>query len=164
MQLGADDYLFKPYKATDLLEIIDLRINKKNRIVAKIIEQSSAKGNENKELRNDDSIFLKIGNKSIFVKINSIIFIQANNQYTNISLSNSKSILVRKSLNYWANVLPTSIFTRIHRSSIINLDYVIKIEKTSNNFHNIYLEGNSDPFILSRRYSAKIKISCKECN
>ena len=58
MQLGADDYLFKPYQAIDLLETIRLRIKKKSRIVAKLLEQISKKGNKNKELGNKDSIFL----------------------------------------------------------------------------------------------------------
>ncbi len=161
MQLGADDYMFKPYIAANLLEVIELRIKKKNRIVAKLIEQNTTKGNNKNQLDNNDSIILKLGNKSNFVKISAIKFIQATSQYSNIYLSNGKCILVRKSLNYWESVLPTCTFNRIHRSTIININYLTKIERTLNNTHNVYLEGNSEPFILSRRYSAKFKNKLK---
>ncbi|MCP5063350.1 MAG: response regulator transcription factor [Ignavibacteriae bacterium] len=161
MQLGADDYLFKPYKATDLLETIHLRIKKKKRIVAKLLEHDSTSVDKNKDLEKNDSIFLQFGTKSKFVKINSIRFIRASSQYSNVFLSNGKNILIRKSLNYWADVLPTNTFTRIHRSTIVNLDYVKRIEKTNNNSHNIYIDGVTETLILSRRYSAKIKNKLK---
>jgi DNA-binding LytR/AlgR family response regulator len=156
MGLGADDYLFKPFKAVDLLGIIKLRLNKKKRIIAKLIEQNSSQNTEDNHLRNDDSILLNLGFKSKFVKINLITSIQASSQYSNIVLNDGQFFLFRKSLNYWENLLPKNIFIRIHRSTIVNINHVVKIEKTQNNSQMIYINGNSEPFVLSRRYSAKL--------
>ncbi len=161
MQLGADDYLFKPYKAADLLKVIELRLNKRKRIIAKLIEQTSTKANKNNPLTKEDSIYLKIGKTSKYFMINSITSIQACSQYTNIILSNGKKILIRKSLNYWESILPAKVFKRIHRSTIINISYLIKIEKSSENSKQVYLKGHDEPLKLSRRYSSKLKSELK---
>jgi len=156
MLLGADDYLFKPYKALDLLETVKMRIKKKNREIAKFIAQNKD-GKENlKKLNNNDTILIKIGSKSRLISLSKIKIIKANSQYSDIILTQKDILLVRKSLTTWEKNLPSN-FVRIHRSVIINIEYIKKMAKNKNKSHTIYMEGNTNPLIMSRRYSSKLK-------
>jgi DNA-binding LytR/AlgR family response regulator len=57
----------------------------------------------------------------------------------------------------WEARLPEKHFCRVHRSSIINLEYVTKVEKWFNNSFRLYLKGIEAPVIMSRRYASKLK-------
>ena len=67
-----------------------------------------------------------------------------------------KKGLVQISMMEWEERLPENSFARIHRSTIVNLDYIEKVEKWFNNSYRVYLKGVETPFEMSRRYTAKI--------
>ena len=60
----------------------------------------------------------------------------------------------------WDDRLPEN-FCRIHRSSIINLEYVERLEEWFNYSYQVYLRGIKEPFVMSRRYAAKLKENLK---
>lgn len=156
MLLGADDYLFKPYKASDLLETIKMRIQKKDREIAKFIEQNKDDKENLKKLNNNDTILIKIGTKPRLINLSKIKIIKANSQYSDIIINQKDILLVRKSLTTWEKNLPNN-FVRIHRSVIINIEYITRMTKNTNKSHTIYMEGETNPLIMSRRYSSKLK-------
>lgn len=159
MLLGADDYIFKPYSAADLLNAIQTRL-KKNKILTSYAAGDEEKENitiEDKKYDIEDNIFLDLKNNPFFLKIKDIKFIEANNQYTTLNISNSKKIVLRKSITFWTNSLPKKYFLRIHRSTIINIDQIVKIEKWFNNAFRVYIKDVSEPFTISKRYSAEIR-------
>lgn len=151
MDLGAEDYLFKPYKADELLSIINLRIDRKKKIIAKIIDKNFPEPHEK------NTIWINIGTEFKVIKFSSIKAILASNQYSNILLKNGKTILVRKSLSEWEKLLPQKTFLRIHRATIINSDFIVKIEKFKSNLLKIFLENDDEPYISSRRNTANLK-------
>jgi two-component system response regulator LytT len=57
----------------------------------------------------------------------------------------------------WEERLPENSFCRIHRSIIINLEYVGRVEEWFNNSYRVYLKGVDAPFTMSRRYASIIK-------
>jgi len=57
----------------------------------------------------------------------------------------------------WENRLPEQFFTRIHRSTIVNMEYIEKVEDWFNKSYRVYLKGIEEPIIMSRRYAAKLK-------
>lgn len=151
MELGAEDYLFKPYKADELLKIINFRIEKKEKIIAKIIEKNASEPHEK------DTIWINIGSEFKVIKYSLIKAILASNQYSNILLKNGKTILIRKSLSEWEKLLPNKNFFRIHRATIINSDFIVKIEKYKSNLLKIFLENDNEPYISSRRNTSNLK-------
>ncbi len=157
MEIGADDYLMKPFKINELLKAIQIRLNKNYKIKGKIKETVKSQINTEKKLNENDRIFLNISNKTQFIKINLIVFISATNQYTNLFLQNHDKLLVKKPLSYWEKILPENIFLRIHRSTIINLNFVAKVEKWFNNSFQVYLKDNYGQFTMSRRYASKLQ-------
>jgi DNA-binding LytR/AlgR family response regulator len=158
MQLGADDYLFKPFKADELLQSIKARLKKKEALKAESI-RSNAKQQKNPKAKYsiDDKMFLNISGKPHIVAIKDIVYIAAENQYTSIKTTEGKSILVRKSVSAWEQILPEKIFLRIHRATIINTDHISKMEKWYNSSFLVYLKEAKEPFIISKRYSTQLR-------
>ncbi len=87
------------------------------------------------------------------------LFLIVVDDYTDIYSSDGKSGLALKSMQEWENRLPEKHFVRIHRSTIININYIIRIEKWFNNSFKVYLKDVKLPEVMSRRYAARIKDS-----
>lgn len=145
-EVNALDYLLKPVTK----ERLELTLDK--------LEESEEKKQEDlKNLNFDDQIFLKLNNKYHFLKINTIIQITSEGDYSKVQTKNGDTSLTTKSMKEWENRLPVSHFIRIHRSTIINTDEVDRIEPWYNNAHRVYLKGMQKPVVMSRRYFVKIK-------
>ena len=158
MQLGADDYILKPYRAADLLNSIKLRFEKIELLTNEKKEvPPSETGSITKPLSIDDKIFIHVNNKPQLVKISEIIAVTAENQYTTLICPCNKTLLVRKSISAWEENLPKDNFLRIHRSTIINLNFIQKMEKWYNSSLLVYIKDIKEPFVVSKRYSAKLR-------
>ena len=153
MQLGADDYLFKPFKAEELLNAIKTRLRKVEIIKAEI----SKKENKEKEYGLEDKMFINVNGVPNIINIKDIEYITAKNQYTSIKLIADKSILLRKSIKHWETVLPKKYFLRVHRSTIINMGFIVKMEKWYNSSFIIFLKDVKEPFTISKRYSSILR-------
>ena len=160
MQLGADDYIFKPYKADDLLNAVSTRLKKYELIKEEFLKNSKTVADSEKDkirLSENERLFFVINGTPQFIKIGEIKFIKAEDQYTNVHMTDSRSLLVRKSLTIWENLLPESTFLRIHRTTIVNMNLIVKVEKWFSNSFQSYLQEVEEPFVISRRYISKIK-------
>lgn len=155
MELGADDYLFKPFKIDELLKSVGTRIKKSEMFKAEI--SSTAEKDKSKKYAANEKLFISVNGKPHLITISDILFIVAENQYTSINLTGSKSYLIRKPVSYWENLLPETSFLRIHRSTIINTDHLQKIEKWYNSSFIVRLKNVNDPFIISKRYATKLR-------
>ena len=144
------------------LKDLNLFLKKKKKLIFNNIDESFDKETydkiieENKNQRNTlespNSILINQGNKNILLNIISIKAIMASNQYSNILMENGKTFLVRQSLNDWEKKLPKKNFQRIHRSTIVNIKFLEKIEKSK-----VYLKNYSEPLDISRRFLTEFK-------
>jgi len=150
-ELNALDYLLKPVTLERLKTAIDRSYNYK---IGDPLQTNCASP---KSLLSDDYIMLNFNNEIMFVKVKTIKCISAATDYTLVFLESGKKGLVLKSLNEWENRLPKNQFIRIHRSTIINIDFVQKVTKWFNYSCHVYIRNIDDPFILSRRYLKKLK-------
>jgi len=57
----------------------------------------------------------------------------------------------------WDGRLPDKFFCRIHRSTIINMEHVDRLQEWFNYSYKVFLKGIEKPFVISRRYVAKLK-------
>ena len=158
MQLGADDYLFKPFKSEELLSAIISRLKKREVIKdGRVTKSDKIKKERTKRYGEEDKIFLNMNGKPNYIQISGIVYITAENQYTSLCLTNGDRILVRKSIAWWEESLPIKKFIRIHRSTIINSNFIIKMEKWYNSSFLFYLKGVKEPFVISKRFSSKLR-------
>jgi DNA-binding LytR/AlgR family response regulator len=60
-------------------------------------------------------------------------------------------------MNEWEERLPGKYFLRIHRSTIINIEFIEKAEKWFNYSSMIQMRGSDKSFKVSRSYFKRIK-------
>jgi len=145
-EVNAIDYLPKPVSHERLAKTID-----------RIVHQTPNENVQTKKLKYSDRLFLEFGSQIRFLKISEIVCILAEGDYTTVWLTDGKKGLVSKPMKEWETRLPEDLFCRIHRSSIINTEYIEKIEKSFNDSFMIFLKGVKDPLMISRRYGKKLK-------
>ena len=63
------------------------------------------------------------------VPINQIIYCEADDNFTRFHLQDAQPLLISKTLKHFEEMLPKTKFVRIHRSSLINTDYVVRYTK-----------------------------------
>jgi len=144
-EVNALDYLLKPVKAERLKQAIEkLSSQTKPEITAKVLEP-------------DDFLFLTFGKKSKFVPVNSIKYILAADVYSEVYLATGERALLLKPLNDWERQLPAKQFVRIHRSAIVNLAFVERVENQFNYSYKVFLQGESKPISMSRRFAVRLK-------
>lgn len=158
MELGADDYLTKPFRLDELLRAVESRLKKKQMILAAgNNNEEKPEPEKNDKLKSDEYVYITVNNKPKFLKIKDIKCIIAEAEYSVVHTANQEKLLVRKLLKNWEKILPENSFLRIHRSTIINLDYIIKTDKWFNNSMVVYLKNIDEQFVISRRYASVIK-------
>lgn len=145
-EVNALDYLLKP--------ITPERLNK---AIARLQLDNDEKEQSVKKLNYDDRLFLSLDSHLQFLKISSILSINAAGDYTEVLLSENKKRLTLKSMKEWESRLPENYFCRIHRSTIVNLEYIDRLEEWFNYSYRVYIKGVKNPYLLSRRYAAKLK-------
>lgn len=105
----------------------------------------------------EDRVFFSSDGISRFIKVGNIVCITAEKDYSYVYTMDNKKYLILKPMVEWEARLTPKHFLRIHRSTIINLEFVDRIEKWFNYSQHVYLIGIDQPFTMSRRYAAKLK-------
>ncbi len=114
-----------------------------------------------KNLDYDDSIYVKSNLSSMFVRINTVTCICAEGDYTSIFTNYGKRHVVLETLKNWENRLPEKHFCKVHRSAIVNQNYIEKIVNLENKTSRVYLNHREEPIEMSRRFAAKLQSELK---
>ena len=146
--VNALDYLLKPVNPRRLKETIE-RIEQ--------INISNSGSGDLRKLDEHDRLLVTLNSKLHFIKIKTISYVSAAGDYTDIKTTENQKGITLKSIKEWEARLPESMFVRIHRSTIVNLEFVDKIEEWFQKSYRIYLKTVEQPFDVSRRYTSKLK-------
>ena len=126
-KLEAIDYLLKPFglkeiqraseKAQSLFELRAFR------------DKMLAEGNAEEETTaNDDGdkecISVRADHKTTLVKVSNIVYLESEGEYVRMHLADGNKLVTLFRLKNMERTLPSSTFMRVHRSYIINLNYV----------------------------------------
>jgi two-component system, LytTR family, response regulator len=149
-EVNALDYLLKPVNPERLKKAIE-------KLVRDERPPATAPDVSLRPLAFDDRLFLDLGGRSIFLKINSVSHILAAGDYSEVFTAEGHKYLVEKPLREWEVRLPDKHFARIHRNCIVNLELVERVEHWFNRSYQIFLQRGSEPLTVSRRYAAKLK-------
>jgi two-component system, LytTR family, response regulator len=145
-EVNALDYLLKPVSP---------------RRLASAIERLGADGREPepqpRRLDYGDRLFLTADDRPRLLKVETIVSIRAADDYSQVQTCDGKTVLVQKPLKEWEERLPDNCFWRIHRSTIVNVEYVERIEENLNRSYLVYLRGVAEPFLVSRRYATELR-------
>jgi len=124
------DYLLKPIKINDLIETIK---RFENKILKKISQNNPSSINENNATNEEivSKIALPTEKGYEFLKINSILYCEANSNYCKIICVDGKAIVLAKTLKAIEQLLPPNLFHRIHKTYLVNINHVAKFNKTN---------------------------------
>lgn len=143
--VNALDYLLKPVAPARLAEA-----------VARIREGRSEPVPP-RRFEIGDFVFLPVDGRSRFLRVNQIVSVSAAGDATELLTADGNRGRVPRSLKAWEERLPEKQFLRIHRETIVNLQYIDRIEEWSHESFQVHLRGHTAPFTLSRRYAARLK-------
>lgn len=115
VKAGAIDYLLKPLLLSEL-----------QGAVKKVVQHYEQKGGTTPATGSNDKNLVLINHSKGFTLIDykDIIWLEASDNYTNLFLNTGKKIVASKTLKEFEAILPTNVFFRIHRSSLINIDFI----------------------------------------
>jgi len=145
-EINALDYLTKPVSKEKIEHVImKLADNNKGKFLDPCIK-----------FRYDDRIMIEQKKSIHFMKLDTLICIRAERDYTSLTDCNGKEYLVLENIGVWQKKLPDEHFARIHRNAIVNFNFIEKAEKTGNAAQ-VFLKNIPDPIQVSRGYYKMIK-------
>lgn len=153
-ELNATDYLLKPYSEDRFAEAV-------KKAIARVGQQeTNQKELENlKEARTEqeqlDRVVVKTGNKIHILALNQVHHFEAQDDYVAIHTDQGKflKLLRMKALE---NGLPEDDFVRIHRSHIVNVKQIEKLELYEKDSYILYLK-NGQQLPVSRSGHSRLK-------
>ncbi len=129
LKASAIDYLLKPVTATDLRNAVN-RVIEKQQKAEQLIELYSARLQYRSIKKpQGQKIMLHSAKDTTLVSLSDIVRVSAESNYSIFFLSNGNKITVSKTLKDFEEVLDQQSFFRIHKSHVINLNYLKKILK-----------------------------------
>ena len=150
IKFSALDYLVKPVEVADLKMAVEKVKAKRNH----------APGNERLELLLQNLVNEKKEHQRIaipsmeglqFINIDDIIYLEAQSNYTVFHLKDSHKVTVSKTLKDFEELLPASIFLRIHHAYLINKNQVLK-----------YIKGEGGQVLMKNNITLDISRRKKE--
>lgn len=147
-EVNALDYLLKPVNPARLKRAVDKLL---------LGEPPPAAAAGLRPLAIDDRVYLELGGRSVFLKIDRVTHIAAAGDYSEVFTAEGQKYLVEKPLREWEARLPEKFFARIHRNCIVNLEYVERVEGWFNRSRQLFLRGGGGPLAVSRRHAARLK-------
>lgn len=110
-------YLIKPFSKEELYTTIEI-------VLSNFLNQDE--DTKNDKQNNEEALFIKVKDAMVKLYFDEILYLKSAHVYVEIVLKSKKRHLVRASLIEIINKLNNS-FLQVHRSYIINLDFVDKI-------------------------------------
>jgi two-component system LytT family response regulator len=155
-EVNALDYLLKPINPQRLAQAIE-RLTATDAGSSRTPATRSSALAAPLRLTLDDRVFVEAYGRSRFLPVASVVSITAEGDYSRIQTSDGERWLVLKSLREWERRLPAQHFARIHRSMIVNLACVERLESAFSRGYLVHLRGLTAPVPMSRRRATMLK-------
>ena len=137
LNLSAAYYLLKPIDIEELVQAVEkarIRIQEHQVVnTARILKENLSLPPKQKQ-----RVVLPLIDGFEVVEISDILYCEANDNFTNFHLTNGQQPMICRKLKFYENLLSDQGFCRIHRSYMVNLDYVKR-----------YIKGKGGSVILS---------------
>lgn len=157
LKAGAIDYILKPINIEELknavVKVINLKIRNGND--NSNTESNKAQINSLEEnlsdLKKINKINLPNSNGFQILNVNQIVYVLADSNYSIFYLENKESVIVSRHLKEYEEILENSGFSRIHKSTMINLKHLS--DYTNKNGLTVKLSDHSEHVVSRRRSS-----------
>lgn len=155
-EANAVDYLLKPF-SNERFDAAIKKWSQKNTSAGAPEEKNISQLLDNPDKQPDEKnrIVVRTHNEIQIIPVSDLFYIEAYDDYVKLFTKDSY-YLKKKTMNYYEQILDDTIFFRTHRSFIINLQQLTKIEPLEkNNYVALLKNGKKVP--LSRTGYVKLK-------
>ncbi len=147
-ELAAVDYLLKPFSFDRFKVAIEKALSSIDSTSQKINDLIPAYNSAAQNSKPIDRIVVKEGVEITVIPISEIIYFEAQDDYVMIYTSKNRHLKLT-SLRVLENGLPKQDFVRVHRSYIVHVQCISKIENYNKDSHQIILT-NGEKLKISR--------------
>jgi len=147
---NAFDYLLKPIKIEDVIRVtakIQQELHDNNNALVSKQVKGMLKLFDNSSQQT--SIAVASVNKVDVIKLEDIVFLKSDGRYTSFYLSDKRIIISSKNLGEYEEIIASPNFYRIHKSYILNINYLKSINKNDGVYCELELVDNKLP--ISKR-------------
>lgn len=151
-EANAVDYLLKPFSSERFETAIRKWMGKATTAVERVTQLLES---PEKQPDERNRIVVKTNNEIRIVPVNELYYLEAYDDYVKL-FTRDTYYLKKKTMNYYEQLLDETVFFRTHRSFIINLQQLTKIEPLEKNTYTALLK-NGKKIPLSRSGYLKLK-------
>jgi two-component system LytT family response regulator len=150
-EMSAIDYILKPIQEEKLKNTLQ-KLQKQIGVPSKNLSvlQQNFKNNGSKK------IAVPISNGYEIIPLEDIKYLAAEGSYTKMFLKNDESVLISKNLKYFDDTLKNTIFIRIHRSYIVNVNLIKKIIRNDGGM--VLLEDGTQLPIITEKIDSLLQL------
>jgi two-component system LytT family response regulator len=151
-EVNAVDYLLKPFDKERFQKTLQ-RVREGKAVHA---QEGDGKRMEDllTEVRKDqpylERILVRVGDRQALVKVSQVQWVEAEDNYVRLHVEGG-SHLLRQTMNAMSQKLDPHQFRRIHRSAIVNLDYIKELQPWSSGDYLVVMRDGTR-LTLSRTY------------
>ena len=148
IKVSALHYLLKPINFIDLKEGLNLYekrhlLNSSNERIEKLINTINPVSDSH------GKIALPTFDGFQMEKIDHILYCEADQNYTRIFTIRGDVVLVSKSLGYMEEQFPADVFFRVHKSHLVNMNFIRSYSKAGG--HHVILDNGTRIDVATRR-------------
>lgn len=138
------DYLLKPGTEARLRKTIE-------RLQQRLSEKATATDSSAPNTNYRTHLPVSVGQKRLLLSVADIAYFQSDGKYTR-AIGPNADYLLNEPLKQLETELPPDTFWRIHRSAILNTDFMDYSTRTETGRLEVFLKGMSETLIVSRKY------------
>ena len=147
--LNAVDYLLKPFSKERFDKALDKVFEKiEGNQPSKNVDQLKRHLSEDNKL---DNIVVKSNNNIYVIPLGEVLYIESEDDYVMIHTAKGKH-LKHQTMKFYEEHLDGGVFVRIHRSYIVRLAEINKIEKYGKDTYQVVLKNGIDLKVSRSRY------------
>ena len=135
---NAIDYLLKPFSKDRFDKAIKKFLDRKESAreeVKKVVEEASQAANQNR-------VVLKDGARIRIIPLKDIVRLEADDDYVKI-FTGQGNFMKKKTLTHFEKTLNKDVFVRVHRSHLVNISHIFRIDPYEKNSHIALLKDDT---------------------
>jgi two-component system LytT family response regulator len=145
---SAVDYLLKPVDIDELVSAV-MRVTERSQQRNIIDQMQVFLDNMGTYSLAQQKMAVPTVDGLIFINLREVVRFEAKSSYTQINLENGEVVMATRTIKDYEDILPETLFCRIHNSHIINLQKIEKYHKGRGGY--VILEDGSEIEVASRR-------------
>ncbi len=135
----AVDYLLKPFSKERFNKAVDKFLEnqpKKQEQTNALLETAASSPAQH------DRIVVKTGTKIKVIPVQEVIYLEAADDYVNIHTAGG-AFLKNKTMSFFEQILDPALFTRVHRSYIVRVEQITRIDPYEKETHILILKSGA---------------------